>query len=209
MASNDSKYDPKTDSTEWEVLEELTAMKSQLEDTQRRVSELSNQGQLEDTQRQVSELSNQGFNEGLNKQRDEYSGANFSTPAAGFRSSCVNKRENENFSTPRVGFRSGVPVQGVLKREVVPEKFNGTKWDNYITHFEACSCLNGWTEDEAGAWLAASLTGNAVQVLNYGSMGYRELRSRLERSFGSCARPENYVIEFRNRKRKTGETLPE
>jgi len=127
------------------------------------------------------------------------------------------KKVKVNFSsTPKVSRPSAASVDPaparILKREVHPEKYDGKKsWDNYIIHFEACRDLNGWSEQDACSWLAACLTGNAVQALGgHGAeLGYRELKRKLERSFGPCSRPENYMIEFRNRKRKPGETLQE
>ena len=98
------------------------------------------------------------------------------------------------------------------RREVQPEKFDGKKsWANYKIHFDACKNLNRWSDQEACTWLATCLTGDAVQALGHdwspGQFRYGELMSRLDKSFGPCVSAENYIIEFRSRKRRQGESL--
>ena len=99
-------------------------------------------------------------------------------------------------------------------REVHPDKYDGHKsWENYIMHFDACKKLNGWDDETACAWLATCLIGDAIKVLGSSgaseSLGYDALKKKLGRCFGPCNSPENYVIEFRNRKRQVHETIQE
>jgi hypothetical protein len=103
-----------------------------------------------------------------------------------------------------------------LRKEVHPEKYNGKHfktWQSFIAHFEACKIHNNWSDPEACSWLAASLTGDTVLALgpNWApdQHSYSELKKRLERCLGPCHSEENYIIEFRNRKRQPGESLPE
>jgi hypothetical protein len=44
--------------------------------------------------------------------------------------------------------------------------FDGsTSWTNFKSHFEVCSELNEWSQNEKGMYLAISLRGNAQRVL--------------------------------------------
>ncbi len=172
-------------SQEWELGELLADMRSQLEETQRRAA---------------------AFDESLfgftckNDQDTPSKVLNFESPTK------VHQYKSTPVSEPPQTVAPSKP-----RREVHPDKFNGASWDNFILHFEACKELNGWVDKEACSWLAASLTGDAVQVLSGGGigLGYNGLKAKLERRYGICNSPENYVLEFRNRKRKPGESLQE
>ena len=76
-----------------------------------------------------------------------------------------------------------------MRWEVVPEKYDGHKsWENYIIHFEACKRVNGWVDQEACAWLAASLTGDAAGALGQNFVAetckYSDMKKRLEDHLG-------------------------
>ena len=117
-------------------------------------------------------------------------------------------------STPAAPSRKGKARPCKVRREVVPEKYDGRKsWENYIIHFEACKKVNGWADQEACAWLAASLTGDAVVALGQNFVAetckYSDMKKRLEDHFGPSVGTDQYALQFRNRKRQAGETLQE
>ena len=115
-------------------------------------------------------------------------------------------------STPELKVRSEATTR-THRREVIPEKYNGkTGWDTYVLHFEACKNLNSWSETEAASWLAASLTGEAVLALGNDvtrESKYTDLKKQLSLHFGPSANTDQYTIEFRHRRRRTNESLPE
>jgi hypothetical protein len=46
------------------------------------------------------------------------------------------------------------------------QHFDGsTSWTDFKSHFEVCSELNGWSQNEKGMYLAVPLRGNAQGVL--------------------------------------------
>ncbi len=48
-----------------------------------------------------------------------------------------------------------------------PERYDGRQhWNDYLTHFEMCAELSGWNDREKATQLAASLDGQALQVLS-------------------------------------------
>ena len=172
------------DSQEWEAQEEITRLRSQLEETKKRVADFEGELRSPGGVRGAPGASMFGFG--------EVGGGGSSPPPC--------------HSTP-----GPTPKVSLTRREILPEKFDGKKnWENYLLHFESCKVVNKWSDMEAAAYLCASLTGDAVQVLTgQGKMSYKEVKAKLQRVFGPCNGPENYRIEFRSRKRKTGESLPE
>ena len=58
-------------------------------------------------------------------------------------------------------------LRDVVKRTQKPAVFDGkTSWDAYKTQFEIVAEINGWESQEKAAFLAASLQGQALSVLN-------------------------------------------
>ena len=48
-----------------------------------------------------------------------------------------------------------------------PERFDGKQhWNDYLTHFEMCADLSGWNIRDRAKHLAASLDGQALQVVS-------------------------------------------
>ena len=73
---------------------------------------------------------------------------------------------------------------------------------------------NGWTDEEAKAFLAASLHGEAVKILTNlatsgKEVGYEELLGLLEKRFGPGELAENHLMELRHRRQREKETLQE
>lgn len=177
-------WKPVDDSQEWELQEEITRLRSQLEETRKRVADFEGGLRSPVGVRDAPGVSMFGFG--------GVGGGEGSPPPC--------------HSTP-----GPTPKLTVSRREILPEKYDGKKnWDNYLLHFESCKVVNKWSDGEAAAYLCASLTGDAVQVLTgQARMPYEEIKSKLQRVFGPCNGPENYRMEFRTRKRKAGESLPE
>lgn len=98
------------------------------------------------------------------------------------------------------------------RKDIIPEKFAGkVSWSDYLRHFEVCKDLNGWTDLEAGQYLASRLQGAAIKVLNNTPAGepisFRTLVKQLEKRFGPGHEAENFLLELRCRRRGKDETL--
>ena len=92
--------------------------------------------------------------------------------------------------------------RGGHHREVLPEKFAGKiPWTDYYRHFSVCMTLNGWSDSEAGQYLASRLQGAALKVLNNlpanQPISFRALVSHLEKRFGPGQEAENFMLELR------------
>ena len=97
---------------------------------------------------------------------------------------------------------------------VAPDIYHGkTSWDDYFSHFKTVAELNGWNEHEKALFLAASLRGEASQVLRclpqHILRNFTELCTTLSKRFDPGNRTELFRIQLRNRVRKDKETLPE
>ena len=86
-------------------------------------------------------------------------------------------------------------------------------WKEYFQHFESCREVNEWDEEQAAAYLVASLQGNALRLIGDAHTGqrrsYSELVKLMDRQFGSGCQSENYLVELRHRRQKLKETLQE
>ena len=107
---------------------------------------------------------------------------------------------------------SGHMRRAYRKPIMQPDKFEGgpNKWREYISHFETCSILNEWGNDDQLLWLKVSLRGRAASVLigvpNH-SWTYASLKTALERRFGPNQQPNVYLAQLRSRKRKPNESV--
>ena len=113
-------------------------------------------------------------------------------------------------STPK---SKGPKREGKVKKPVVmPAKYDGSAdLDEYLAHFDLCIVVNGWTRQQAGAFLGISLQGVARRLLAgldpATESGYRKLRRALEQRFAPRNQTESFKALLRTRKRKAGETL--
>ena len=74
--------------------------------------------------------------------------------------------------------------------------------------FNNAADFNGWNEREKLAYLRASLTGTAVQLLwEADDISYAQLVARLKERFGSIGMEEMYQTELRCRRRRDGESI--
>ena len=79
--------------------------------------------------------------------------------------------------------------QRIRKPVKLPEDFDGKQpLKEYLLHFERCSLINGWTEEEKAMFLAASLRGESRKLLSVltESEGrqYTKIVERLQLRFG-------------------------
>lgn len=102
-----------------------------------------------------------------------------------------------------------------IRREKEQEKFDGKSvdWKDYIVHFEQAARWNHWTEREKAQQLSMSLRGAAQKLLGDLSEqdvnDYYALKTILSQRFNPRERVTAYRCEFRARKRKTSEGLPD
>ena len=74
---------------------------------------------------------------------------------------------------------------------------------DYLKHFERCSVVNGWSQEEAALFLAAGLRGEAQKMLNGMSdsdcRNYAKLVGKLELRFGVEKQRELHQVRLHNR----------
>ena len=96
---------------------------------------------------------------------------------------------------------------------IMPDKYDGTSdWKEYVAHFKSCQDLNSWSDKEAAKFLAASLRGQALRLLEEqrnASWSYEEIQRKLSTRFSSAKQAESYLLELRHRKRRPNESLQE
>ena len=97
---------------------------------------------------------------------------------------------------------------------VMPDRFNGiTSWEDYRSHFQYCSLLNGWNSEQKGQFLAALLSGPAQKVLkrveNSGDVTYSRLVQQLDNQYGTRGQAEKFLFQLQSRRRRRDESLAE
>ncbi|CAG2221978.1 unnamed protein product [Mytilus edulis] len=98
--------------------------------------------------------------------------------------------------------------------KIKPSKYDGlTPWMDYLSHFEMCALVNMWSEHQKGLYLAVSLIGQAQAVLSNLPKETRQIFSdpvfALEERFAPSSQTELYRVQFKERRQKASETLPE
>ncbi len=98
------------------------------------------------------------------------------------------------------------------KFNMKPESYTGEKdWEAYLSHFEDCAELSGWTSRMKKLVLSASLKGQARTY--YMGLAYEEKRSyptlvsALTRRFGTMRQREVWVAQLEGRRRQPGESI--
>ena len=86
-----------------------------------------------------------------------------------------------------------------------PVDYDGTQsLRDYLKHFERCSVVNGWNQEEAALFLAAGLRGEAQKVLNGMSdsdcRNYAKIVDKLELRFGVEKQRELHQVRLHNRR---------
>ncbi|VDI65315.1 Hypothetical predicted protein [Mytilus galloprovincialis] len=98
--------------------------------------------------------------------------------------------------------------------KIKPCQYNGsTSWTDYLSHFEMCALVNNWSENQKGLYLAVSLMGQAQAVLgdlpSEKRQNFSDLVSALEERFAPSSQTELYRVQFKERRQKASESLPE
>ena len=113
------------------------------------------------------------------------------------------------------GTGPGARSSGDSHRQIQrPGSFDGrSSCDAYHTQFEMLARINRWKEEEKATYLAVSLKGPALTVLNNipadSLYRYDALVSALETRFGSAHQAELHRVRFKARSRRRDEDLPE
>lgn len=99
---------------------------------------------------------------------------------------------------------------------VMPESFaalDSEEWDSWISHFEDCAVINGWSDERKAQFLAVHMRGAALLQLQGLATGVREnyttLKGALREKFVPKERIELHKAEFRARHRERDEKLPD
>ncbi|GFX05698.1 uncharacterized protein TNCV_3198151 [Trichonephila clavipes] len=86
-----------------------------------------------------------------------------------------------------------------------------TKWEVYKTQFSISSVANEWTEGVKSCHLAASLRGEAAEILQTLSdterLNLNSLYNALDLRFGQKYSEEHAGLQMKTRLQKTGESL--
>ncbi|CAG2207440.1 unnamed protein product [Mytilus edulis] len=95
------------------------------------------------------------------------------------------------------------------RRDIKVATYDGSgDWNDYRSHFEACSSINGWDNLE-GLYLAASLRGQAQGVLGDLSddkkSHFDQLVRSLEERFAPPNQSELYRVQLKERKQRASE----
>ena len=130
----------------------------------------------------------------------------------GENSRALNARRSETQASVPKGETS--TLRDVGRPTQKPTAFDGkTSWDAYKTQFEIVAEINGWESQEKAAFLAASLQGQALGVLNCLSdssrRNYNTLVQALDSRYGTLCQSELNRATLRNRIRRRDESLPE
>ncbi|CAC5380721.1 unnamed protein product [Mytilus coruscus] len=98
--------------------------------------------------------------------------------------------------------------------KIKPCKYDGsTPWMDHLSHFEMCALVNNWSENKKGLYLAVSLMGQAQVVLgdlqSEKRQTFSDLVSALEERFAPSSQTELCRVQFKERRQKASESLPE
>ena len=93
-----------------------------------------------------------------------------------------------------------------------PEAFNGDEdWDSYISHFEICAEMGGWSQREKALALVASLKGQArMYYMNLAPLeraSYNTVVYKLGQRFGNLRQDSMWIARLESRKRQPGESM--
>ena len=127
---------------------------------------------------------------------------------------------------PRHDYATQMPNMGILPeydcapgmfrksiRQRDPKQFDGNKieWCDYLKHFEVVALWNKWNDSQKAQQLVMSFDGDALKLLGELSAetlnSYALLVQELNRRYDPAERAEAWKIEFRNRSRKTNESI--
>ena len=88
-----------------------------------------------------------------------------------------------------------------------------TSWLDYKSHFDACSRINQWSENEKGLYLAVALRGQAQGILVDLPIDKQQDYKSLVKALEQCVVPPNqtelYRVQLTERRQKPAKILPE
>ena len=108
--------------------------------------------------------------------------------------------------------QEGQPGQPSRARPfVLPEVFDGDKsFDQWVSHFENVSAVNGWNDGEKLLWLRVRLTGKAhvafTQMAHEIQQSYATAKEALLERFDPPSKQQLYKVEFEGRRKRHKET---
>ena len=94
---------------------------------------------------------------------------------------------------------------------LIPDRFDGnSSFDDWVSHFECVSAINGWNDDERLLWLRAHVIGKAHVAYSRFSHETRDSyvlsKAALRERFEPTSNKEFYKMEFRSRERQDTES---
>ena len=94
---------------------------------------------------------------------------------------------------------------------VLPEVFSGEgDFDEWISHFENVSAVNGWTDNENLLWVRVRLTGKAhvayTRLPHVTRQTYAADKGALRERFEPDSKRELYKVQFESRRKKSEES---
>ena len=124
--------------------------------------------------------------------------------------SCVSSNTHNARNTQSAGQSKGDNNHFKL----IPQTFNGTDFDDFISQYEITCEINGRQyKEKKSLYLANCLTGEARSLLNEldyeGKRDYNTLVEKLRNRFGSMNKSEIYRTQMKSRTRNKGKTIPE
>ena len=101
-------------------------------------------------------------------------------------------------------------VQGDIPPPLLPEKFDGNQnFDDWVSHFECVSKINGWSKSKKALWFRVCVTGRAHVAYNLLSHETQEsfelCKAALRERFEPASKREHYKLEFERRKKSKTE----
>ena len=95
---------------------------------------------------------------------------------------------------------------------VLPEVYSGEgNFDDWISHFESVSAVNGWTDGDKLLWICVRLTGKAhvayTRLPHVTQQIYTAVKGALRERFEPDSKHELYKVQFESRKKQTEEIL--
>lgn len=105
----------------------------------------------------------------------------------------------------------GAAAMGIRKPIVMPDAFHGEDLEDWISNFEACSDINGWTEQDKCKFLGVLMKGGALRVYikleNSVKKDWPQLMTTLTSRFKSTREPELCKSQFLSRTKVPNETF--
>ena len=94
---------------------------------------------------------------------------------------------------------------------VLPEVYDGQKsFDEWVSHFENVSAVNGWNDESKLLWLKVRLTGKAhvafTQLDHEIQQSYATAKKALIERFDPPSKQQLYKVEFEGRRKRDKET---